>query len=85
MAVTKTVDVVAAVIAKTVAVMTVKMVAAAGGVHLKVRQFVQAVEARPPLSLQSKCDNSNDHLSIPKRKLTRSKRVDRSSTAETNI
>ncbi len=65
----KTVDVVAAVIAKTVAVMTVKMVTAAGGVHLKVRKFVQVVEARPPLCLQPKCENSVDHLSIPERNL----------------
>jgi len=80
MAVANTLDVVV-VVANTVAVMAIKMVAAAGGVHLKVRKFVQVVEAQPPMCLQLKCENSNDHLSIPKRKLTRSNRVDRSSTA----
>ncbi len=32
-------------------------------------------------SFRSKCENSKDHLSIPKRKLTRSNRVDSKSTA----
>ncbi len=66
---------VALLVAKMVGVMAVEMVAAGADVHSVGRKFVRVVERDLPELLQPKCENSNDHLSIPKRKLTRSKRA----------